>query len=347
LGGFLESIAQVVYDFFAGQAHLPDDIRNLYNALTGDVSDSKNWDVTFTQGGGVPGINVPVSSAVVYFHAWSGDSIKPSFGRTVPSPASTIIDRGESRYTRGNYQYEYRFEIPFATVAAAKYMLAFGTGDNGDIQDAAIAYTLGLTIGPPTQSVPTIDEKFTQLGGAQGFLGSPQTSEQQTPDGIGRYRHFDGGSLYWTPGRGARVVGGAIRGKWSTLGPGGWERSLLGFPVTDELSTPDSVGRFNHFEHGSIYWTPSAGAHEVHGMNRQVWASLGWERGWLGYPLTDETQLPDGSRVNNFQGGSIRWTERTGSLASHTQMPVPAPTPTPTPAPIPARIVTNARVRAR
>ena len=55
----------------------------------------------------------------------------------------------------------------------------------------------------------------------------------------------------------------------------------LGYPVTDESGTPDHVGRFNHFEGGSIYWTPQTGAHEVHGAIRALWASLGWERSGL------------------------------------------------------------------
>ena len=124
-----------------------------------------------------------------------------------------------------------------------------------------------------------------------------------TPDGVGRYRHWAGGSLYWTPGRGAHLVLGAIRDKWASLG---WERGVLSYPVIDELPTPDGVGRFNHFQGGSIYWRPEIGAYEVHGAIRERWAALGWERGWLGYPVTDETALADGSRFNNFQGGSIR-----------------------------------------
>jgi hypothetical protein len=58
------------------------------------------------------------------------------------------------------------------------------------------------------------------------------------------------------------VVVGAIRAKWLALGgPYG----LLGRPLTPELSTPDGIGRYNHFQGGSIYWTPATGAHEVHG----------------------------------------------------------------------------------
>jgi len=160
-----------------------------------------------------------------------------------------------------------------------------------------------------------ITRKWTQLGGETGFLGKPKTNETATPGGGGRFRHFQGGSIYWSRESGAHEVHGAIRGKWEALG---WERSFLGFPTTDETTTPDGIGRFNHFQGGSIYWTPETGAHEVHGAIREKWASLGWETGYLGYPVTDETTTPDTiGRYNHFKGGSIYWTPRTGAWAVH------------------------------
>ena len=154
--------------------------------------------------------------------------------------------------------------------------------------------------------------KWNALGAAGGFLGAPLNDETGTPDGVGRYNHFQNGSIYWTPDTGAHEVHGMIRDKWASLG---WERSFLGYPVTDETTTPDGIGRYNHFQGGSIYWTPKTGAHEVHGMIRDKWASLGWERGKLKYPTSDEFQ--DGAyRRTNFQGGFIRWSEKTGAVVT-------------------------------
>ncbi|MCB0064179.1 MAG: hypothetical protein KDE19_18780 [Caldilineaceae bacterium] len=156
-----------------------------------------------------------------------------------------------------------------------------------------------------------IDDKYAVLGGANSFLGKPVIPESSTPDGIGAFRHYEFGSIYWSPSTGAHEVHGAIRGKWSALG---WERSFLGYPITDESVTPDGVGRFNHFQGGSIYWTPSTGAHEVHGAIRARWSALGWERSKLGYPITDETATPTGlCRFNHFQHGSIYWSAATGA----------------------------------
>jgi hypothetical protein len=133
-----------------------------------------------------------------------------------------------------------------------------------------------------------IRAKWAALGWEKSFLGYPRTDETvgRDPKAEGRYNHFQGGSIYWHPQTGAFEVHGAIRAKYFELGA---EASILGYPTTDETATPDKIGRFNHFQRGSIYWTPSTWAHEVHGLIRNFWAQHGWERNPdLGYPLTDE-----------------------------------------------------------
>lgn len=112
------------------------------------------------------------------------------------------------------------------------------------------------------------------------------------------------------------LTGGAIRDKWLDMGGAA---SPMGNPTTGELTCPDGVGRFNHFNgsgnKASIYWTPSTGAHEVHGDIHAKWKALNWETGVCGYPETDETACPDGvGRFNHFtKGSSIYWTPGTGA----------------------------------
>lgn len=75
-------------------------------------------------------------------------------------------------------------------------------------------------------------------------------------------------------------------------------------------------GYYRHFQLGSIFWTPTGGAHEVHGAIRDKYASFGWERSYLGYPETDElsTHTPGGEvRYSNFRGGSINWSPSRGA----------------------------------
>ena len=84
--------------------------------------------------------------------------------------------------------------------------------------------------------------------------------------------------------------------------------------MTDETGTPDGVGRFNHFEGGSIYWTPQLGAHEVHGAIRNEWQRC-WGMLFLRYPASDERDMP-GGWVSLFEGGKIEWTPSGGAVTT-------------------------------
>lgn len=94
----------------------------------------------------------------------------------------------------------------------------------------------------------------------------------------------------------------------------GSNEHVLGCPVTPELGTPDRRGRYNHFQRGSIYWTPSTRAQLVIGDIRRHWERRGWENSCLGYPTTGEISRPphNGGQVKlqYFERGSITWTER-------------------------------------
>ncbi|EEF61788.1 GH25 family lysozyme [Pedosphaera parvula] len=173
-----------------------------------------------------------------------------------------------------------------------------------------------------------IQDHWASLGWETSPLGYPTTDENSTPDGIGRYNHFTNlvsgvaGSIYFTPNYGAWAIYGAIHTHWSSLG---WETSVLGYPVTDETSTPDGVGRYNHFKNphlnnqdGSIYWTPSTGAYEVHGPIRTYWANAGWEKSTLGYPTSDQFTVSGSTNLvrNNFQHGTITLNTTTGVVTS-------------------------------
>jgi len=151
---------------------------------------------------------------------------------------------------------------------------------------------------------------WAAMGWERTVLGYPVTDELGTPGGRGRFNHFQGGSIYWTPQTDAHEVHGAIRDAWAGMG---WETSLLGFPVTNELGTPYKFGRFNHFEGGSVYWSPDTGAHEVHGDIRAAWAAMGWENSGLGFPVSSEYAVP-GGRASDFQGGTLRWAAGTRAV---------------------------------
>ncbi|KAH7187775.1 hypothetical protein DER44DRAFT_833819 [Fusarium oxysporum] len=171
-----------------------------------------------------------------------------------------------------------------------------------------------------------IYQKWISVGGPNFFLGYPKTDEASTQDGQGRFNDFaangrNTGSIYWTLQYGAILIYGTIWLKWEAFGR---ETSFLGYPITDEATTPDGQCRFNDFAKagnttGAIYWTQRLGAFLIYGQIFQKWKSIGRETSNLGYPITDETSTPDGRcRFNDFAingnpTGSIYWTSSQGA----------------------------------
>lgn len=156
---------------------------------------------------------------------------------------------------------------------------------------AAVTRHVGTTLvehleGPRSRrtilAIAAIEAKAAQLGGLPGAPG--------TFGGVagGWVQTYAGCDIYYSQATGAHEVHGDIRDKYNVLGGAA---GRLGFPLTDETGTPDGVGRYNHFQHGSIYWTPHTGPMMVAGRIRDVWAAQGWERGPLGYPVADEERL--------------------------------------------------------
>lgn len=132
-----------------------------------------------------------------------------------------------------------------------------------------------------------------------GIIGSCVNNEYDIAGG--KAEDFRGGTAYWTPNTGAHALFGAILAKYNGLGgPQGW----LGFPKTGEITTPDGIGRYVHFEKGSIYWTPSTGAYAIPGDMFQAWGENGWENGDLKYPVAEAQQF-GGGYVQKFQGGYL------------------------------------------
>ncbi len=166
---------------------------------------------------------------------------------------------------------------------------------------------------PTDRVIGDIRSKYFDLEGERGFLGYPITGEVKTSDGQGRFTHFQSGSIFSTASTGAHAVYGAIRDKWAAMG---WERSTLGYPITDMLIVPDGNGQLCHFQNGSIYSSTITGACAIHGPIRDEWAAMGWERSALGYPITDVLPSPEGQgQFCHFQNGSIFWSSQTSARA--------------------------------
>ena len=105
----------------------------------------------------------------------------------------------------------------------------------------------------------------------------------------------------------AHEVHGAILRKFSSLGG---VSSFLRFPLSDETGV--TGGRASQFQGGTIYWSSSTSAHEVHGAILRRYLSLGGTGSRLGLPVTDEFSVPVGRR-SDFQHGAIVYDSATHS----------------------------------
>ncbi|EPD68441.1 hypothetical protein HMPREF1219_01622 [Corynebacterium pyruviciproducens ATCC BAA-1742] len=134
---------------------------------------------------------------------------------------------------------------------------------------------------------------------ASGDYGSCTVNEYDVKGG--KAQDFRGGRAYWSAETGAHVLFGRIGAAYAEAGgPDSW----LGFPVTGEQATPDGVGRYVHFQNGSIYWTPETDAQAVPKDMVDAWAEIGWEAGDLGYPVGAPKEM-GGKLVQQFQRGYI------------------------------------------
>jgi uncharacterized protein with LGFP repeats len=76
-------------------------------------------------------------------------------------------------------------------------------------------------------------------------------------------------------------------------------------------------GRKQYFiDEKTIYWSPTFGAYEVHGLIGKAYKDLNAEQGPLGFPLTDGEATFDG-RVSYFQHGRIDWNQGVLKVAFH------------------------------
>lgn len=162
----------------------------------------------------------------------------------------------------------------------------------------------------------SIFQHWGDFGYETGPLGYPTSDEITNPDGVGKRNSFQNGGdhIYWSPATGNQEIGGAIFDHWGNFG---FETGPLGYPISDEITNPDGVGKHNSFQNAGdhIYWSPTTGAQEIGGAIFDHWGTSGYETGPLGYPTTDEVVTPDGTRrYNNFVGGSIVWSPSDGAI---------------------------------
>jgi len=199
---------------------------------------------------------------------------------------------------------------------AAALRAGYGTGDGCSSYGNRNFYNLyndwfGSTNGFVVQG--EMGARWRALGGASSPLGKPTQPEvcDWTPGSVNCYQNFQNGAISWTPTTGAWETYGAIRARWSGTG---FEKGSLGYPVGPPACGTKDGGCFQDFQNGAISWTATTGAWETTGDIRARWRATGFESGALGYPVGPQAcGTKDGGCFQDFQNGSISWTEKTGA----------------------------------
>ena len=175
------------------------------------------------------------------------------------------------------------------------------------------------SLGNPTSNITKILDDSRQenntIHTGSYEAGTDTTMQNRSNESDAKYyQNFTEGAIYWKRDIGAHEVHGGIYNKWKELG---LERGFLGFPVTDEMYTLGKDATLVIFEGGTIYRNSITGTHEIHGSIFDKWKSMGAERSFLGYPITDEMSLSQGrGAIQYFQGGAIMFTKQTGAHAA-------------------------------
>ena len=178
------------------------------------------------------------------------------------------------------------------------------TDEGGDFADIVLRFTNQRL--NDADCTKKIKAKAQALGSAFTGAAISDINAPLTVTG-GKKVDFQNCDIYCSPSTGTHEVHGDIRRKYDSKGG---PNSDLKLPETDETTTPDGRGKFNHFSgNGSIYWHPNTGPMEVRGGIRHSWATQGWERSLYGYPTSDEMHINSSPNqwFSDFQNGVIFW----------------------------------------
>ncbi|MBF6195477.1 esterase [Nocardia implantans] len=184
----------------------------------------------------------------------------------------------------------------FTAVLAAAGLVLAACGDNDDKGDSAKTGMASMTGMVTSMMSPGAATTTHAEGSATHTEGSAtKTSGAAAAEG----------TKIATPG-GEISVDGDIYKKYEQLGgPTG----TLGLPLQAEEQGPDD-GEYQDFAGGTIYEAKDGEPHVVWGEIRKAWEDNGGAQGQLGYPVSDEKDIP-GGKQSDFSGGTITWVNGT------------------------------------
>ncbi|WP_172952056.1 glucosaminidase domain-containing protein [Propionibacterium freudenreichii] len=156
------------------------------------------------------------------------------------------------------------------------------------------------------------DVYFAMGGTALTDIGLPTGDERDLGNGMW-VQQFQNGRIFWSGATGGHATNGDIAAAYAALGDSAY--SYLGLPTADPVSVRSGV--MQSFQSGRIFWSPTTGAHIVHGGINDTYTSLGSSAfADLGLPTSDEAAVANGW-AQQFEKGSIFWSYATAGVVVH------------------------------
>ncbi len=157
--------------------------------------------------------------------------------------------------------------------------------------------------------VGAIRDRWAKQVWEQGPMGYPTGDERCGLSGC--FQTFPGGSIYWAPATGARIVSGVVRDAWARQQ---WERGPLGYPTTDTQCRLADGGCYQAFQGGALVSSTVGETRTLSVAIRDRWLAAGREGGALGYPTGNTVcGLSGNGCFQQFAGGSVYITPATGA----------------------------------
>ena len=199
--------------------------------------------------------------------------------------------------------YRYTPYQPNASALAAGY----GTGDSCGAYGNRNFYLYfedwfgGIT--ETNDNYASIKKVFKENGGENGVLGKQKTGLSSNSSSGIYWVEYEHGYIVGNKSHGYYISMGKIRDVWAA---NDFEYGKLGFPLSN-IETNKSTGiLFQRYENGYIVGNNKHGYYISMGKIRDVWESLGFESGRLGFPTAEIVEQPNGSFSQTYQGGTIK-----------------------------------------
>jgi hypothetical protein len=118
-----------------------------------------------------------------------------------------------------------------------------------------------------------IMDRWISLGQEQSALGLPMEEQKALPSGNpGEAQVFQYGTIFLKQGSVTQWM--MIGDIWDFYAEHGREQGQLGYPISPPLTAPNPTAKYQQFENGYIYYSPSKGAYITAGKDQSPSMSL-------------------------------------------------------------------------